>query len=171
MPLWFDILTKGDFDENSFNKEDAIVSAHKIIEVIDQEVKDNLDGNYKRLWIVGRSQGVWQGFLTITLMEQNIGGLMSLQGGFEPLVKISEVPENKKSIKIIIFASGADTGVTWDYSLDQEKKLKEHGFDVEFYSDPDILHYPFDVKIWDYVREPLIRNMYNTTYKITHNEG
>ena len=55
-PIWFDIVSinqEGQYDENSFNKEDALASAHKIIEVIDEEVKTNLDGNYRRLWIGG----------------------------------------------------------------------------------------------------------------------
>lgn len=56
IPLWFDVysdMKEGKYDENAFNKEDAIASAHKIIEVINQEVNDYLDGNYERLWIGG----------------------------------------------------------------------------------------------------------------------
>jgi len=87
------------------------------------------------------------------------------------LVKISEVPQNKKDIKIIYFASEADRNVRWQYCLNQFDKLKENGFDLESYSDPLIQHYPFDLKIWDYVRDPLIKNMYKTTYKLIQNEG
>ena len=47
-------------------------------------------------------------------MEQNVGGIILLQGGIEPLVDISKVPENKKDIKIISFASEPDN---WKYYL------------------------------------------------------
>jgi len=46
-------MNENNFADNAFNKEDALASAHKIIEVIDEEVKTNLDGNYRRLWIGG----------------------------------------------------------------------------------------------------------------------
>lgn len=105
---WFDInslFEDGQISDNAFNRQEALHSANRIKEVINEEVKTNLDGNYQRLWIGGISQGGWQAFFTATELEQNVGGVLLIQTAIEPLVKIAEIPESKKPIKIIYFAS------------------------------------------------------------------
>lgn len=81
MPSWFDILNLT-FSDTGYNYNDVIKNKKRIEELIDNEVVNNYNGNYKKVFIGGFSQGCAMA-LDIALSRENdkkLGGVIGLSG-------------------------------------------------------------------------------------------
>ena len=104
---WFTVKSLNFENEEKINGNFEVSECEKmtqtLTQIIEEEVKTNLNNDYSKLWVGGTSQGGWQTFHTILTIEHILGGLLVINTGFEPLVDIEKVSEDKKSIPLIYF--------------------------------------------------------------------
>ena len=95
----------------------ASYEKHKklVLKLIKEELKEHLNEDPSWLWLAGYSQGVPTVFKLMTELEFNIGGLLLMMNGPEPVVKIAEVKDERLSIPIIYFASQGDQVIPIHY--------------------------------------------------------
>jgi len=103
-------------------------------------------------------------------MEENLGGLLLISTGIEPLYDLNNVSDNKKEMKIIVYGSEGDQAVPWDYANDQIKKLEKAFTNVSVFIHPTNPHVPIKPSVWDSFRKLLIKEMYKSTFKFIYNE-
>lgn len=60
-----------------------------------------MHGDYKKLWIGGYSQGGFMALRVGLKMEHDVGGLIQISSGIEPLITLDKIHESKKNIPII----------------------------------------------------------------------
>lgn len=96
-----------------------------------------------------------------------------MQSAIEPLVNIVQVPEHKKSLKIIYFASEKDVAIPIEFARAQIQKLRSQDFSqVTELISPDIEHCQFKNKrFWNQIRQPVQQQMYESTYNYLKDEN
>jgi len=99
---WFDILTFDVVTEddiyNSFNHNDIVANSLTIQQVMREEI-NHLNGNSRRLFIGGFSQGCIMSLYSGLTFEQPIGGILGSSGY---LVKIDQVHEANERVPMFL---------------------------------------------------------------------
>ena len=67
----------------------------KIIDIVENEVRDNLNGKFDRIWLGGTCQGGYIAFNAALTIDKDIGGAVGILTKFSPLVDLKTLPESK----------------------------------------------------------------------------
>ena len=75
---------------------------------VKNEIKDNLNGDPKKLWIGGFSQGCAMSLQIAFNFEQDLGGVIGCSGHLLPTISLLDLDESKKSIPIFLYHGEKD---------------------------------------------------------------
>ena len=90
----------------------------------------------------------------------NIGGILLMMNGIEPIIRFEDMKPEKRKIPIVYFASSKDMVVPIEYVWKQVERLWELKFNLLAYiEDQEIGHYPVDKNMFDRVRTELWKAM------------
>ena len=106
--------------EEDINFNDMDKSADRIKQIINNEVK-NVQGDYKRIFVGGFSQGACLSYHIGLSFEHTLGGIIPFCG--YPVSNTTINEENKKDLNIFTVLGGEDIFVNLDYTLNQTLTL------------------------------------------------
>lgn len=120
---WFDIKDRGFIEplDKAFNVQDIRDSADRLIKIVEREIK-LLNGEGKRVFVGGMSQGAAMAEITGLQVKQKIGGVVAAAGYF---FNITEISENNLDTPFVAFHGAKDFLVPWDIVKGPYEDLKK----------------------------------------------
>lgn len=141
MPSWFDYKQLGftSLDE-SINCEELKESQERVTKVINDEVTNNLNGDYSKLFIGGFSQGAALSLYTAFELHENLGAVVCLSGHQLYENPDSQISDSKKSIPVFAYHGEDDPLLPFAIAFPFFTDLKKAGFDIHHYSEAGLAH-------------------------------
>ena len=128
---WFD-LQEYDFDNEgkNWNLEEMQDATQTILDMIDEEAKE-LEGDYSKIFLGGKSQGCMLSYNVLQHLEHTIGGLITAIG-HPVLIHKDKITEESKKIPIYAFHGKDDDIVSESAHSNGIKLLTDIGYNIEY---------------------------------------
>jgi len=119
MPSWYDIFSLTKRDESSLDKEGVERSKARVCEHIETEVA-KLDGDYKRLFVGGFSQGCCMAIHIGLSHKETLGGIIGCSGLLFPFTELKN-----KETPMFLYHGAQDPVISADISTESYQRLKD----------------------------------------------
>ena len=141
-PAWYNYYTDFCYKEEEINYTDVNNMTNELKKYIDIEA-EKLDGDYKKIFIAGNSQGACQAIHLGLSIKQNIGGILSFRGHM-----LSKTPLDNKQF---IWASHGeqDDAIGYEVAKKSYDVLDKKGYTIHFHKDKYMDHYEHNEKEFD----------------------
>lgn len=137
MNSWFDF--KGFTSENDVSQQDIMKNTKMIIELVHQEAK-KFNGDYKKVFVGGFSQGASIALSVGLNIKEKIGGVVALSGILFPCSTSQVDVNSKKDLPIYIGHGIQDTMLSYDLAMESYKFFTENKFSEVKMKEFDIGH-------------------------------
>lgn len=128
MTSWYDIK-KLDGSEGTVAEGDVIKNSLRIRKIIENEAKKSFNGDYKKVFLGGFSQGCAMTLHTGLTLSNDIGGLICLSGYLFPF---TELISERKDVPIFIAHGYYDELIPESKAKESYKRLTEMNFNFTY---------------------------------------
>ena len=112
----------------------------RIMAIIDEEIKQNLNGDSSKLFIGGFSQGAALAFYIAWEYPENFGGIILLSSHWLYSDPGTQIQESKRSIPIFTYHGTMDFKIPFKAANEYIKNLEEIGFNIEYHIEKKMGH-------------------------------